>query len=327
MSDLKRWVPFTLFILLAVVIASGCKKTHPKDEVLPLPPVGDSGLSGGWYIQAEYGFAIPVPKGYGSYAPNLEDQPAEDFDEWIRFMDTKKEAIVRLLTEDVGQDRSFSENDLKKEVGEVFASGEYQVEGVGKTLVWPVAKDRWTVVPYDLKDKSKKEWRTWVCALARTDYIVWVRATLPLAQAQKGPGDKLVTTLKDCLSQAKWYQPVGPRGISLEHYELQKFDVDFIQALESGSVNRTLTFFDETSPARYQWLDRYKQLIAPVEGKGNSETSALKAQDAGLVINGKTAAIYFNIQRGNQAPVRLGFRLSKEDRSWSIVSIDKTEKH
>jgi hypothetical protein len=156
--------------------------------------------------------------------------------------------------------------------------------------------------------------------------VLWVRATLPLAQAQKGPGDSLTAVLKTCLSQVKWYQPVGPRGISLEHYELQKFDADFIKSLESGSVSKTLAFFDETSPARFQWSDRYKVLLAPPEGKGNSGPAVLKVQDAGLVINGKTAAIYFNFQNGKQTPVRLGFRLLKEGRSWNVVAVEKIDK-
>lgn len=324
---MKRLFPLALLVLLAVMVSAGCKGSLPKDENLPLPPVGDSGLSNGCYFQAEYGFALPVPKGYGSYAPNQEDQPAEDFDEWIEFMDAKKEAVVRIFTEDLEQDRRFSESDLKKSISEVFASGDYQVEAVGKTLEWPAGKDRWIVIPYDLKDKVKKETRTWVCALARNDFVLWVRATLPLTQALKGPGDSLAAVLKACLIQVKWYQPVGPRGISLEHYELQKFDADFIKALESGSISKTLSFFDETSPARFQWSDRYKMLLAPPEGKENAEPAVLKAQDAGLVINGKTAAIYFTFQNGKQTPVRLGFRLSKEGRSWNIISVEKIDKH
>jgi hypothetical protein len=324
---MKRLFPLFLIVLWTAMVFAGCKRSQPLDENLPLPPVGDSGLSSGSYIQAEYGFSLPIPKGFGSYAPDQEDQPAEEFDEWIRFMDTKKDTVVRLFTEDLEQDRGFSESDAKKAMGEVFTSGEYEVKTVGKTLVWPVGKERWIVVPYDLKDKYKKEWRTWVCALARKDFVVWVRATLPLAQAQKGSGDSLVSAMKDCLCQVKWYQPVGPRGISLEHYELQKFDTDFIKALESGNVSRTLAFFDETTLSRFQWADRYKTLSAPVEGKGNSGPAVLKVQDAGLVINGKTAAIYFNFQNGKQAPVRLGFRLSKEGRSWNIISVEKTDKH
>jgi hypothetical protein len=323
---MKRPLTLVLFLALATILAAGCKHSQPKEESLPLPPVGDSGLANGWYVQAEYGFALPVPKGYGSYAPNLEDQPAEEFDEWIRFMDAKKESIIRLFSEDREIDGRFTEADLKKEIGEVFTSGDYQVEGTGKTLEWYVGKEHWIVVPYDLKDKVKKTWRTWVCAIGKQDYVVWVRATLPRDQAQKGAGDKLLSTLKDCLSQVKWYQPVGPRGISLEHFELQKFDSDFIAALESGSVAKTLTFFDETSPARYQWADRYKMLTAPVEGKGNSP-DALKAVDAGLVIDGKRASAYFNLKRGNQELAKLGFHLSKEDRSWSIVSVERIDKH
>jgi hypothetical protein len=46
-----------------------------------------------------------------------------------------------------------------------------------------------------------------------------------------------------------------------------------------------------------------------------------------LVINGKTAAIYFTFQNGKQTPVRLGFRLSKEGRSWNIISVEKIDKH
>lgn len=113
---MKRLFPLALLVLLAVMVSAGCKGSLPKDENLPLPPVGDSGLSNGCYFQAEYGFALPVPKGYGSYAPNQEDQPAEDFDEWIEFMDAKKEAVVRIFTEDLEQDRRFSESDLKKSI-------------------------------------------------------------------------------------------------------------------------------------------------------------------------------------------------------------------
>lgn len=324
---MKRSVLFLLPAILVFSAVFGCRFHRHTEESLPLPPAGDSGLVNGCYLQAEYGFSVPVPKGYVTYAPNPDDQAADDFDEWIRFADTKKEVMTRLMTQDLPDDGKLSTSDLKKTVEKVFEEGDYQVTGVGRTLQWSAGDDRWTVIPYDLKDAVKKEWRTWACALQHRDFIIWVRATLPLASAGKGAGDQVLASLKESLSATKWYCPVGSRGISLEHYELQKFDADFTKALASGSVNRTLAYFDETSPARYQWVDRFRKILGGAEpkgGEGADGPATLIVRGAGMVINGKHASIFYTIQKGKEN-TKVGFRLSRESR-WNIVGLERTER-
>jgi hypothetical protein len=115
---------------------------------------------------------------------------------------------------------------------------------------------------------------------------------------------------------------VGPRGISLEQFELTKFTTDFKAALESGSVTKTLTFFDDTSAERIPWVDWYKT-IAGVDAKGNASEGALKAEVAGLVINGSTASVYYTLETKGAAPQKVGFKVSKSDGDWQIVSREK----
>jgi len=322
---MKRLMTLCLLLSWVCVLATGCRPPYVPEEKLPLPPVGDSGLQNGVYHQTEYGFALPVPKGYGIFAPNQEDLNAAEFDEWVRLMDAKRDYTIRVMTQETEVGRRFSESEMKKSIEAVFASGQYEVLKTGKTLTWPVDKAHWTVIPYDLKDKGKKELRVWVCAIPRKDFVLWARGTVTGSTPPAGAEEKLLTALKGSLTGVKWYMPIGARGISLQFYELQKFDADLLKALESGVVAKTLRFFDETSPIRFQWADRYRKIVAPAEGKGNTAV-VLKVKDAGLVINGKKAAIYYDLQNGDQAPVRVGFRLTKEDRAWNIVGLEKTDK-
>jgi hypothetical protein len=297
-------------LIAGIFLSGACRKTLRTEETLPLPPVGDSGVADGWYVQAEYGFALPVPKGYGVFAPNSDEIAPDDFDEWVRFTDAKHEVVFRIMTQLREAGKAFTTTELRASVGRVFENGEYQVLQEGKPTEWTAGKDRWRMVPYDLEDKVKKVWRTWVCALGRGDYVLWVRVTMPLASAKGPKGEKMPDLLKENLAQVRWYRPVGSRGISLEQYELTQFNRDFLAALESGSVARTLKFFEETSPARFEWSDTYKKLSAP-EGKGNTRPAELKAEPAGLVINGKDATAYFLLAKKGAEPQRLGFKLSK----------------
>ncbi len=307
-----------VLLVMGMILFSGCRKAPPPEVSLPLPPVGESGASRGWYVQAEYGFSFPIPKGFGVYAPSADDITSEDFDEWARITDTKRDITLRVMTQLREPGRPFGVSDLRSAVRPIFEKAGWKIILEGKPDHWEKDGSRWAMVPYDLKDPDKREWRVWACALPKKDYILWVRTQTPLSAAKGSAGEERVTLTRETLLAAKWYRPVGPRGISLEQYELTQFNKAFIAALESGAVYGTLRYFDDTSPARFEWTKWYRQLAGP-EPKGNTPSAGLTAESTGLVINGKEASVFYTLTKNGGEPQRLGFKLSKTEGSWRVV--------
>jgi len=315
-----RKANLVLILLVLALDLAGCGRSKLLPEAQQaLPPVGDSGVADGWYYQTEYGFALPIEKPFGAYAPEPDDLDAEELDEWVRFMDVKHGSWIKIMTQPTDPTVRYKVDDLEKTMASILDSADYKVQGTGKKIGWKAGSDEWTVVPYDLQDRVQKQWRTWACVMQHGDFVVWARATLPRKDADGPPGSKFIETVRATLTQIKWYEPIGPRGISLENYELKNFNDGFLAALESGRVDKTLTYFDETSPARLAWTDWYRKQV-PAEAKGNSLAVGLKAQTAGLVIDGKKATAFFLLGKYGQAPTKLGFRLTKDEGSWKIVA-------
>ncbi len=313
----RNWA-LTLLVLTVGLAGCGRSKLLPETQ-LALPPVGDSGVADGWYYQTEYGFALPIPKAFGAYAPEPDDLDAEELDEWVRFLDVKHGPWIKIMTQPTDPTVRYKVDDLEKTLARILDSAAYKVQGIGKKTGWKAGSDEWTVVPYDLQDRVQKQWRTWACVMQHGDFVVWARATLPRKDADGPSGSKFLEDVRIALTQIRWYEPIGPRGISLENYELKNFNDGFLAALESGRVDKTLAYFDETSPARLTWTDWYRKQV-PAEAKGNSLLAGLKAQTAGLVIDGKKATAFFLLEKTGQAPTKLGFRLNKDEGSWRIVA-------
>ena len=148
----------------------------------------------------------------------------------------------------------------------------------------------------------------------------------PQEIADTDKGKKLFKALEASVSQIHWYTPIGPRGISVERFELQHFTGrGFRQALESRSLSKVGEYFDEMYPERAKWNNWYQQLIL-----GDPKSFELKAELSGLVIDGDYASVSFTITRRdkkNSKPQKYekDFKLSKKEGHWQITDpLDKS---
>jgi hypothetical protein len=164
---------------------------------------------------------------------------------------------------------------------------------------------------------AAREW-----ALGRGDLLIGAHALLPVEQAETEAGKRLFKDMEGALTQVHWFTPIGPRGISIERFELGQFTEGFRTALESRSLVRVNGYLDELFPDRSKWNAWYQQLIA-----GDPKSFELKAQVGGLVINGDYAAASWIVTRKDakgSEKFEKNFRLSKKEGAWKITSsLDK----
>lgn len=302
---------------MALALA-GCR-SHPKftESTLPLPPGLDSGIYDGQYVQVDYGFGFPAPpKWY--YIKLSADQ---EVDEVGRFNDPDHEMILRISVQLRDPSDKFSsktwadnaEQDLKNhqfKIKKREALKEYKTKDSGN----------WSVVPFQLTDPRSGEWSDQEWVLPKDDLLVGIHATLPARVAMTEKGKKLFKAVEASVTQIHWYTPIGPRGISVERFELQHFTEGFREALESRSLAKSGAYFDEMYPERAKWNLWYQQLVA-----GDPKTYELKAELSGLVINGDFAAASFTVTRKDKDGAKpqkyeKSFKLSKKEGHWEIVA-------
>jgi hypothetical protein len=154
--------------------------------------------------------------------------------------------------------------------------------------------------------------------------VIGAHAMLPSDVAESEQGKKLFKAMEGALTQVHWYMPIGPRGISIERFELGQFTESFRAALESRSLVRVNAYLDELFPDRSKWNAWYQQIVA-----GDPKSFELKAETNGLVINGDNAAASFSLTRRDRKDsttkkIDRNFKLSKKEGTWKITaSLDK----
>jgi hypothetical protein len=313
-------------LVLGLFFSIGCKskeKTEFKD--LPLPPTVDSGLVNGQFVQVDYGFGIPIPAKW-IYSPVSAEQ---EVDEVARIFDADRRMIIRVsvLLRDPSQKFTYkiwsdqSEDDLKNHQFQIVKKESVQDRKTD-------SGDKWLMVPFEMLDGKNAEWADEEWALSKDDYLIVVHATLPKTVADTESGKRLFALLADSLGALTWYMPIGSRGISSGRFELQHFTQEFCKALESKSLVRVGSYFDEMYPDKREWNAWYQQVTA-----GNPKTFDLEAQLTGLVINGDSATVSFELIRKDKdgsKPLKFDrdFKLAKKDNDWKITfSLDKEDEN
>jgi hypothetical protein len=309
-------------IAFGVLVVAGCKpKSNFIENRLPLPPGVDSGLYEGQFVQTEYGFGFPVPAKW-NYLRLSADQ---EVDEVARFSDNSREVILRISVQLRDEADKFSARDWADAAEQDLKSHQFKIKKRGSASDWKTAdSDRWVSVPFRLTDVKGNEWADEEWVLVKDDMLIGAHLTLPQKTADMEKGKKLVKAVQASLTQVHWYTPIGPRGISVERFELRGFTERFCRALESRSIPKIGSFFDEMYPERAKWNGWYQKAVA-----GDPVSFELKAELAGLVINGDYAYASFALTRKDKSgpkPVKWerNFKLSKKEGSWEITgSMDK----
>lgn len=313
----------TAVFLILVLVFSGCKsKPKFEESKLPLPPALDCGVYDGQFVQAEYGFGFPLPAKW-LYLRLSADQ---EVDEVARFCDPARQMVVRVSVQIQGAGDKFSAGGWGDEAEKDLINHQFKIKKREGSKSWKTSDSgSWVAVSFRLTDAKAGEWADEEWALAKDDLVIGVHATLPAKIADTDKGKKLFTTMSESLGQIHWYTPIGPRGISVERFELQHFTEGFRQALESRSLSKTGSFFDEMYPERAKWTAWYQQLTA-----GDPASYDLKAELSGLVINGDFATVSFSVVRTDKHGAKpqkaeRSFKLSKKEGHWEIMSpLDKS---
>jgi hypothetical protein len=311
-------------LALGLLFCVGCGSKEKNDlNNLPLPPTVDGGMVNGQYVQVDYGFGFPVPSKW-IYLPLSADQ---EVDEVARFLDASRLLLVRVSVVMRDPSQKFTPKIWSDQAEDDLKNHQFQVEKKESTEEWKTdSGKKWLMIHFKMTDVKSEEWADEEWALSNEDYLVVVHATLPEKIAQTADGKKLFAVLKDSLSRLTWYMPIGVRGISSDRFELQNFTQEFSKALAAKSVLQVGSYFDELYPDKREWDIWYQQLIA-----GNPKTFDLEVQLEGLVIDGDSATVSFEITRKNKdgsKPQKFDrdFKLGKKDDVWKItLSLDKDD--
>jgi len=306
-----------VFAVIFILVFPGCgKKDQYEEPKLPLPPISDTGVEEGVFYQVDYGFAMPSPS-KRTIMRVVGDQEA---DEVARFTDKARESYLRLFVRHADQDRKFLPKEWFEAKEKDWVAREYKVKKRedGRDLS-AGESGTWASTLLHLTDPQRSDWivREWV--LPKGDLFLGARISMPARLAEKPEGKALLDGAEASLSKITWTMPIGPRGISLERYELKHFTERFCRSLESGSLTKTSLFFDEMYPGRGRWAKWYQDAA----GERPAQNS-LKAELTALIINGENATASFTLARtvpGTKEPVRTvcRFRLSKREGNWEIT--------
>jgi len=316
-----KWV---CVLTLVLSCALGCKSREKTEfKNLPLPPTVDGGLVNNQFVQVDYGFAIPIPSKW-IYSPVSAEQ---EVDEVARFFDANQQMIVRVsvLLRDPSQ--KFTSQIWSDQAEDDLKSHQFQIEKKESVEERKTnSGDKWLMIRFKMLDGKNAEWADEEWGLSKEDYLIVVHATLPKAIADTESGKKLFAVLADSLGGLTWYMPIGSRGISSGRFELQHFTEEFCKALESKSLVRVGSYFDEMYPDKREWNAWYQQVTA-----GNPKTFDIEVQLNGLVIDGDSATASFELVRNNKdgsKPQKFDrdFKLAKKDNDWKIIfSLDKAD--
>jgi hypothetical protein len=316
---------FSSFFRASAVIAvlflfSGCRaKSKFIENTLPLPPAADTGLYDGQFIQTDYGFAFPMPPKWNWLRLSAE----QEVDEVARFADNSRNLLVRISVQIVGDSQSLTKKGWQDAAAQDLKNHLFKIQKMDSIQEWKTEdSEPWIEAPFLLSDSRGGSWIDQEWALNKGDLLIGVHAIMPEEFADSDAGKKLFKDLKGALPQLHWYTPIGPRGISIDRFELRQFTEDFRAALESRSRAKVGAYFDDMYPDRAKWNDWYSQAV-----KGDPKSFELKAELSGLVINGDYAAASFVLTRmdGSQSQkFEKNFNLSKKEGAWKITaSLDK----
>ncbi len=290
-------------------------------EALPLPPSVESGVYDGQYIQADYGFGVPLPPKWVWIRLSAE----QEVDEVARISDSHRDLLVRLTV----QNRTGTDKLNVKVWADRAAQGLqdhlFKVVKKDKTQEWKtLGPERWLSANFQVTDSHGHGWAVQEWALERGDLLIGAHSMLPAEEAGTEQGKKAIKEMEGALTQVRWFTPIGPRGISIERFELGQFTENFRAALESRSLVRVNGYLDELFPDRSKWNAWYQQLVT-----GDPKSFELKAETGGLVINGDYAAATFTLTRRDvkdEKPKKFerNFKLSKKEGTWKITApLDK----
>jgi len=295
----------------------GCKaKPRFTESKFPLPPSVDSGVYDGQFIQVDYGFGFPVPPKW-LYLRLSADQ---EVDEVARFCDPTRQMIVRVSVQLRNPSEKFSTKSWGEMSEQELKNHQFKIQKRDSTREYKTLDSgNWAVAPFSMEDPKGWAWSDEEWALSKDDLLIGVHATLPQEIADTDKGKKLFKALEASVSQIHWYKPIGPRGISVERFELQHFTEGFRQALESRSLSKVGGYFDEMYPERAKWNNWYQQLVL-----GDPKSFELKAELGGLVINGDFASASFTLTRKDKSGSKpqkyeKDFKLSKKEGHWEIT--------
>ncbi len=310
-------------VVLAVFFTFGCKsKSKWNEKNLPLPPGADSGLYDGQFVQTDYGFGFPLPSKWLYVRLSAE----QEVDEVARFSDADHEMIARISVQVMGDPAGFSKKSWQDASEQDLENHQFKVRKKEPVQEWKTADaGPWIEVPYRVMDARGEEWADEEWALNKGDILIGAHVLMPGDAAGTDKGKKFIKSLQGALTQIHWYMPIGPRGISIDRFELQHFTEDFCRALESRSTAKMGAYFDDMYPDRSKWNEWYQKAVA-----GEPGSFELKASLSGLVINGDDATATFTLTRldkGDSHPKKSdrSFKLSKKEGSWKIMySVDKS---
>jgi hypothetical protein len=288
-------------------------------EALPLPPSVESGVYDGQYIQADYGFGIPLPSKWVWIRLSAE----QEVDEVARISDPHRDLLVRLTVQNRTGTDKLTEKAWAEKASQDLQDHLFKVVKKEKTQEWKTSgQERWLSAGFQVTDSHG--WVTQEWALERGDLLIGAHSMLPAEGSGTEAGKKVLKEMEGALTQVHWFTPIGPRGISIERFELGQFTEGFRAALESRSLVRVNGYLDELFPDRSKWNAWYQQLIV-----GDPKSFELKAETGGLVINGDYAAATFTVTRRDvkdDKPKKFdrNFKLSKKEGAWKITaSLDK----
>ncbi len=306
-----------LFAAVLALVVSGCgSKPKYSEFKLPLPPLGDNGVIEGQFVQVDYGFGIPLPAKWFSI-PLTPDQEAEEVAE---ISDPDHKVFVRVSAQWLSPPAKFSEKYWEELSSLDLRNRQLRIKGSDKGRVLKIDNTlSWILIPYHIADYRGTGWLDQAYALNKGDLLIGLHVNLSEKDALTDKGQQLLKDFEVSLTKIKWYTPIGPEGVSVERYQLERFTSGFRAALESRNLTRVSAYIDESYPNKAKWDQWYKDLTAVVPG----ETSEIKASLSGLVINGDYATMTFVIVKkgsGKKGTERVekSFRLSKKEGRWKI---------
>jgi hypothetical protein len=319
----KKMISWRLGVLaLALVLLVGCKsKSKFVENTLPLPPAADSGIYDGQFIQTDYGFAFPLPPKWNWLRLSAE----QEVDEVARFADNSQNILVRVSVQIVGDSSSLTKKQWEDAAAQDLKNHLFKIQKMDSTEEWKTEDSGpWIEVPFLLTDPRGSFWSDQEWALNKGDLLIGVHAMMPQETAESEAGKKLFKELRGVLPQIHWYTPIGPRGVSIDRFELRQFTESFQAALESRSLSKVGAYFDDMYPDRAKWNVWYQQAVS-----GDPKSFDLTAELSGLVINGDYAAASFTLTRKDKSDshsekLERSFNLSKKEGAWKITaSLDK----
>ncbi|MGH7739271.1 MAG: hypothetical protein ACREL1_03900 [bacterium] len=314
-----KWsVRYLGLALVFALLGAGCRSAKSLAvNQLPLPPVADSGLVNGEYLQAYYGFAIPVPAHWSLLRLSEE----EEVDEVARLSDPQHHLIARVTVHLQDPTQDFSDKEWESETLQQFSDSQLTLVKKGDSDEVDMGGGlEWKVQDYQLEDGGKRGWFDQEWLLRRNDLLIWVHVELDQPGPLNAEGKKLLETLGAALSKLHWYMPIGERGISEGLYDLDHFTAGFCDDLQSGSTRKVDYYFDDLYPGKPQWDEWYKTWMADVPSKASAKVTL-----TGLILNGQQATAIFTFTKKEKSGVPVpkaekGFTLSKKEGSWKIVA-------